>query len=272
MRPRRWVDQQSVARLSALFTAPYAILLTAFTLISSAALIRRTNVVEPPAVVVPDRSVMGDIREGLSFVWRHPQMRPVLLTALGHSFFGWMFLSVYILYMKRDLEISDFQIGLVFAAGGIGALLGTLITPWLNNRFGVGPVMVAGNLLFGVTGLLIPVAVLVPEYALPLVIAAEFLQYLAELPFFLNAITLLQMQSPDAMRGRVMSTRKFLTWGVQPFGSLLGGVLATLITVPWTLAVGEFGLLAVGIWLLMNPIRHMRVVPQIEGLEADVRA
>jgi MFS family permease len=250
--------------LVSLFTAPYAILITAWTLLSSAVLIKRTTVVEPPPTVVANRSVRGDVAEGFRFVWTHKLMRPVLLVALGHSFFGWMFLSVYVLYMKRNLEISDFQVGMVFAAGGIGALLGTLATPWLNRRFGVGPVMVAGNLLFGVTGLLIPVAVLVPEHALPLVIAAEFLQYLAELPFFLNAITLLQMQSPDAMRGRVMSTRKFLTWGVQPFGSLLGGLLGGLITVPWTLAVGEFGLLAVGIWFLLDPIRSMRDVPVYE--------
>ena len=258
--------------LVSIFTAPYAILMTAVTLLASASLIGRTNVVEPAAIVVPDRSVRGDISEGFSFVWKHALLRPVLLVALGHNFFGFMFLSVYVLYMKRDLGITDFQVGLVFAAGGVGALMGTLLTPALNRRFGVGLVMVTGNLLFGVTGLLIPVAVLVPDHALPLVIAAEFLQYLAELPFFLNALTLLQMQSPDAMRGRVMSTRKFFTWGVQPFGSLLGGILGGLITVPWTLAVGEFGLLAVGIWLLTNPIRNMRVVPEVEGAESHVGA
>jgi hypothetical protein len=69
------------------------------------------------------------------------------------------------------------------------------------------------------------------------------------------------MLAPDEMRGRVMSTRKFVTWGVQPFGSLLGGVLGGLLTVPLTLVVGEIGLLAVGIWLCLNPIRHMRAIP-----------
>jgi hypothetical protein len=55
---------------------------------------------------------------------------------------------------------------------------------------------------------------------------------------------------------------------VQPFGSLLGGVLGGLITVPWTLAVGEFGLLAVGIWLMFHPIRSMRSL-HAEGDGAD---
>jgi MFS family permease len=256
--------------LVSLVTAPFAILLTAITLLSSAGLIRRIRVDEPPPVVVENRSVRGDIAEGLRFVWSHRLMRPVLLTSLGHSFFGWVFLSVYVLYMKRELNLTDFQVGLVFAAGGIGALIGTLATPKLNDRFGVGPVMVAGNLMFGITGMIVPVAVLIPEVALPLVVLAEFLQYLCMLPFFLNAITLLQLQSPDAIRGRVMSSRKFLTWGVQPFGSLVGGILGGVITLPWTLVVGELGLLAVGIWLLLNPIKSMRAVPSLEVTPVEV--
>jgi Na+/melibiose symporter-like transporter len=250
--------------LVSIFTAPFAILITALTLLCSALLIRKTSVPEPPPVVIENRSVRGDIADGLSLVWRHKLMRPVILVSVGHNFFGWMFMSVYVLYMKRDLGISDFQVGLVFAAGGVGALLGTLATPGLNNRFGVGPVMIAGSLLFGIAGLIIPMAVLLPDIALPLVVICEFLQFLFLMPFFLNTVTLLQMQSPDALRGRVMSTRKFLTWGVQPFGSLMGGILGGLITVPWTLAVGEIGLLAVGVWFFTNPIRSMRVLPLLE--------
>ena len=143
-------------------------------------------------------------------------------------------MAVYILYMKRDLGISDFQVGLVFAIGGIGSLIGTLMAPRINTWFGVGPATVGGALLFGLTGMLIPIVVFLPAYAFPLVIAAEFLQYLCYMPFFLNALTIVQLQSPDALRGRIMSTRKFVTWGAQPFGSLAGGIMGGLISLPWT--------------------------------------
>jgi MFS family permease len=254
--------------LVSVLTAPYAVLVTALTLGGSASFLSRMTTHEPRPHVDQERSVRKDIAEGLRFLRHHAILRPILLTMIGQSFFGFVFMAVYVLYMKRNLEISDVQVGLVFAAGGIGSLLGTLTTPALNRRFGVGPVIVAGNLFFGVTGMLIPLAVLVPGYAFPLVIICEFLQYLGLIPFFLNAISLIQLEAPDYLRGRVMSTRKFLTWGVQPFGSLLGGVLGGLITVPWTLAVGEFGLLAVGIWLMFHPIRSMRSL-HVEGDGAD---
>jgi MFS family permease len=247
--------------LVTILTAPYAVLVTAVGLIGSASFLSRMTTPEAQPHVDHQRSVRQDIVEGLRFVRHHPILRPILLTAIGQNFFGFVFMAVYVLYMKRNLEISDFQVGLIFAAGGVGSLLGTLATPSLNNRFGIGPVMVGGNLFFGVTGMLIPLAVLIPEYAFPLVIVCEFLQYLGLMPFFLNAMTLIQLVSPDEMRGRIMSTRKFLTWGVQPFGSLLGGILGGLITLPWTLAAGEIGMLGVGIWLCLHPIRKLRSVP-----------
>jgi MFS family permease len=251
--------------LVSLLTAPYAIAVTAITLGSSATLLSRIDHEEPKPHVDESQSVRKDIAEGLRFVRHHPLMRPLLINAIGLSFFGLMFMAVYVLYMKRDLEISNFQVGLIFAAGGVGSLIGTFLTPWLNQRFGFGPVLVASNFFFGVTGLLIPLAVLVPDWAFELVIACEFLQYLGLMPYFLNTISLIQMQSPDHMRGRIMSTRKFLTWGVQPFGSLTGGILGGLITVPWTLAVAEIALLVMAIWLCLQPIRSLRAIPHLEA-------
>jgi MFS family permease len=241
---------------------------TAVTLGSSATLLGKMTTPEERPQIERGQSVRADIADGIRFVRHHPILRPILLTAMAQNFFGFVFMAVYVLYMKRNLGISDFQVGLIFAAGGVGSLIGTLLTPWLNRRFGVGPVLIASNLFFGVTGLLIPLAVLVPDYAFPLVIGCEFLQYLGLMPFFLSSISLVQHYSPDHLRGRVMSTRKFLTWGVQPFGSLAGGVLGGLITVPWTLAVGEIGLLVVAFWLLFNPIRSMRAFPVAEAAPA----
>lgn len=250
--------------LVSLMTAPYAIAVTAMTLLGSATFLGRMTTPEHRHPVAHDRSVRQDIVDGLRFVRHHPILRPILLTAVGQNFFGFVFMAVYVLYMKRNLGISDVQVGLIFAAGGVGSLIGTLTTPALNRRFGIGPVLVGSNLFFGVTGMLIPLAVLVPDHAFELVIACEFLQYLGMMPFFLNTMSLIQLHSPDNMRGRVMSTRKFLTWGVQPFGSLTGGILGGLITLPWTLAAGEFGLLAVAIWLCLHPIRSMRAIPVTE--------
>ena len=77
------------------------------------------------------------------------------------------------------------------------------------------------------------------------------------------------MESPQLKRVRIMSTRKVLTWGVQRFRSLTGGILGGLITVPWTLAVSEIAVPIIAIWLCLQPIRTQRAIPQLET-DADV--
>ncbi len=48
---------------------------------------------------------------------------------------------------------------------------------------------------------------------------------------------LLQLNSPDHLRGRVMSVFTLLTNGIQPIGSLLNGVVTAAAGVRWMVAV-----------------------------------
>ena len=250
--------------LVGVLTAPFAIVFDAVSYAISGLFVRKVDAPEPAPVREGEESVRAAIASGIRFLSHHAVLRPVVFAMVGTSFFGQMFLAVYVIYLKRNLDLSDVTVGLIFALGGIGSLIGSLITEPLNRRFGVGRTLAMGQIAFGITGLLVPAAVLVPDHALPLVAASEFLQYLAFLPFFLNSMTLLQSQSPDALRGRVMSTRKFLAWGVQPLASLGGGLLGILISVPWTLAATEIGLLAVAIWFAFTPVSRMRIIPSYE--------
>ena len=119
------------------------------------------------------------------------------------AFFGRMFFAVYVLYMTRELGLSAVSVGLVLATGGVGALVGALVAERVTRRFGLGPTMVGAQLSFGLTGLAVPLAVLVPRSALPLVVASEFTQWMAVQVYFINAISLRQAVTPDRLVGRV---------------------------------------------------------------------
>src|SRR5437762_4265402 len=53
----------------------------------------------------------------LKYVGREPTLRALAGCAAVTNFAGWVFLSVYIVYMKRELGLGATSIGLVFAAG-----------------------------------------------------------------------------------------------------------------------------------------------------------
>jgi predicted MFS family arabinose efflux permease len=190
----------------------------------------------------------------LRAVWHSPVLRALALSSTVVNLAGFLFLSIYVLYMTRELGLGAEAVGFVFAAGGVGALLGSVIAGPSRDRWGVGRVLLGSQVLFGLFGMLVPIAVLFPDYALPFVVAAEFLQWVAVLVFQINAVSLRQAITPDRLLGRVNGTMRCIVWGARPIGSLLGGYLGTRIGLPATLVVGAFGMLLAFLPLLTSPI------------------
>jgi predicted MFS family arabinose efflux permease len=63
------------------------------------------------------------------------------------------------------------------------------------------------------------------------------------------------------MQGRMNASMRFMVWGTMPIGSLLGGVLGTVLGLRETLLVaGVLGMLAIP-WLLAKPVRELREIP-----------
>jgi predicted MFS family arabinose efflux permease len=85
-----------------------------------------------------------------------------------------MFMAVYVLYMTRDLGLGAMGIGLVFATGGVGSFAGSIGAQSLARRLGPRPTMIGAQIAFGLTGMMVPVAVLVPTWALAMIVASEF--------------------------------------------------------------------------------------------------
>lgn len=245
------------------FSAPFAILLNAVTFLLSALGIGAIRAPEPPPVPAEERlGWRQEVGGGVRLVAGNPTLRALTLVDATVSIGGFAFLAIYILYMVENLRLTPDQIGFVLATGGAGALLGAWGAGRLRDRLGIGPAIVLSMLAFGVTGLLVPLAVLVPRHALPLVVASEFLQWAAVVAHYVNAVSLRQAIAPERMQGRVNGTMRFVSNGLKPVGSLAGGVLGGVIGLPLTLVVGEVGmLLAVG-WYLTSPVWATRDLPE----------
>lgn len=147
---------------------PLAVLLDAVSFLGSGLVLWRIRTPEPPPVPRPgERTIWADIGEGVAFVRRSSMLRALVLASSTVQAAGFAFLAVDVLFMARDLGLNAAQIGLVLATGGFGALAAALIAEPAKARFGPGPTIVGALFAFGATGLLVPLAVLVPERALP---------------------------------------------------------------------------------------------------------
>lgn len=259
--------------LVGVLSAPLALVVDALTYLLSAFFLTRIRSREPMPERAARMRVRREIGEGLRTIFGNPVLRAIASTGATTNLFGYMFLAVYVLYMIQDLGFSATQVGLVFSLGGVGAIIGSVVAEPLRRRLGIGPTIIWGRIMFGAGGLLVPLAVAVPRFEVPMVLAAEFLQWAALLVAVVNEISLRQTLVPDRLLGRANATMRFMNAGVIPIGSLAGGFLGELIGLRGTLVVGVAGMLVAGAWVALSPLRTLRDAPAApDAVTGDVLA
>jgi MFS family permease len=242
---------------------PATIAINALTYLWSAVRIGRIEYREPEPRPREERgSIAREMSEGLGVVMRSPVLRALTGSHATIVLAGWAFLAVYPLYMRNVLDLSARGVGFIYAAGGVGALLGSLVTTAVIARLGAGPTIVWSAVLFGAFGLTIPMAVLAPGYALPLVLFAEFAQWLTLVVFEITEGSLRQAVTPDRLLGRVAAADMVLVSGLQPIGAFAGGALAEVIGVQPALLVAVAGMFCTGAWVWRSPVRHVGEMPE----------
>src|SRR5207247_796409 len=80
------------------------------------------------------------------------------LAGPGLTLFSQIGFSVLILYSVRRLDLNPGQIGLIFAIGNVGSLLGAFSGSAVARRLGIGRTIVVSALVFGPPWLLVPLA------------------------------------------------------------------------------------------------------------------
>lgn len=250
--------------LIAWLTGPMVMTITALTFALSGWFITMIRTEEPrrPRDAENPTKLLQEVREGFRELLGSRIVRPLTTSAAVLNLGGWIFLSVYVLYMTDDLGLSASGVGLVFACGGAGALVGSMIAAPLANRFGVGRTILGGALVFGTGNLLVPLAILVPDHALPLVIASETVAWLSLQVFNINRFSLRQALTPDHLLGRVSSSTLTIIGGVQMLGSLLGGVIGLVFSVHVALVIGTIGMFVAAWWIWDSPVPGIREIPE----------
>lgn len=263
------IGPATAGTLISLLSAPVVMAINSLTYLGSAFYIRRIDHHEDlDSASTDDRHLLREVSEGFRALFSSPVLRAIALSSATINLAGWMFLAVYVLYMTADLGLSATGVGLVFASGGAGALLGSLVASRLANRFGVGRAMVWAAILFGVSGLSVPMAVLAPDHALPLIVFAEFAQWMTLVVFNVLGLSLRQTLTPARLLGRVAASNQVLSQGMMPIGSFLGGVIGSLASVQAALLTGVFGMFLAAGWVLFSPVPGIRQMPA-EPVDGD---
>jgi len=245
-------------------TAPIAIAVNAISFLISALFLGWIRTPElAPKPSDQQQNIWGEIGEGLKLVSNNRLLRAIAGCIGTLGLFNSVLEAVLVLYVTRELGIGPGLLGLAFASGSVGFLLGALLPGWATRRFGLGPGIIGGLLLVGLSDLLIPLldgsmAVVV---ILMVLMVAQFFFGLGFVIFNTGQVSLRQAITPDHLQGRMNAVMSFIGWGVVPLGGLLGGGLGEMIGLRPTLLLAALGEMLAVLWLLLSPMRSLPEQP-----------
>lgn len=223
----------------------------------------RTREPEPEPVEHP--RLRNQIAEGLRFVLRHPLLRPITACTGTANFFNGVMTAVNMIFMVRVLGLSAGAIGLLFAAGGIGGVLGAVTTSWWTRRVGQARTIWLVGLLTFPGALLTPLAE--PGWRISLIFIGGVLVGYGVVVYNVAQVSFRQAITPDRLLGRMNASVRFLVWGTLPLGGFVGGVLGGWIGIRETMWVAAAGEVLAVLWVIASPLRTMRDLPQTAGGE-----
>ena len=209
-----------------------------------------------------DSTLVGEIREGISFVFRHPFIRPVALSAATSNLFGAIGFTMMPVLVLRELGADTLVWGLFLSAGAVGGIVGAFAAPALARRFGDGHGIGVAYLI-EIIAFAMPIAVFYTDRMTAFVIlfVSSFVAVFGIVAYNILQVTMRQQQCPPRMIGRMTASLRTLIWGIGPLGALLSGIIAEtagLATAFWIAGIGNaFGIL----FVIFSPLWKMREVP-----------
>jgi MFS family permease len=164
-------------------------------------------------------NVRADIGEGLRFLWNENYLRTTMLltggTNVAHAGLG-----LLLIVRARDLGASPTLIGVMLAIFSSGAIVGSLVGPWVQRTL-KPPVVLIGSIWLWAAD---TACLVLAHSALVLGVLAS-VQVLAGVCCNVVGFSYLYRLVPDSLIGRVLSASSLIASGVSPLGPLAAGFL-----------------------------------------------
>jgi MFS family permease len=225
-----------------LITAPLAVLLDAVSFVVSAVSLMSIRTQESAPTPAPGVPIRTEIMEGMRVVLADPALRPLFFRSVAMYLSMGPFLSFYMLYAIRVLQIQPASLGLLIALGGVGSLAGAFLAPRISKRFSLPTLFISG-LVMAVAQFLIPAASLSSRFAIPCLAVQQLVGDCAWTICLINETTLRQTVVPAKFLGRVNAAAQLASRGMLPIGALASGLLGTSLGIVASLWLGSAGVL-----------------------------
>lgn len=208
------------------------------------------------------RSDTGESRSifsGIAFI----RSRPVVLGAISLDLFAVLLggaTALLPIYARDILRTGPLGLGILRSSPAVGALFMSILLARYPMDRGVGRRMFGAVIVFGLATLAFAVST-----SMALSLGALFVLGAADVVSVVVRHSLVQLSTPDHMRGRVSAVNSLFIGTSNQFGEFESGVTAALLgTVP-SVVLGGIGVIVVAfLWMRLFP--QLRDIDDFEGL------
>jgi MFS family permease len=224
--------------------APVPFAFTAALFLLAAVLVTLIRVNRPASAREP--ATLRSVLSGITFIWS----RPAVLGAISLDLFAVLLggaTALLPIYARDILHTGSWGLGMLRAAPAAGALAMSVLLARRPLRRRAGRFMFGAVVLFGVATMVFALS-----RSIWLSVAALVLLGAADVVSVVIRFTLVQMRTPDAMRGRVSAVNMLFIGTSNQLGEFESGATAALLgVVPATLlgGVATIGVALLWMWL-----------------------
>ncbi|WP_038058196.1 MFS transporter [Thermus amyloliquefaciens] len=176
---------------------------------------------------LPKAGFFARVKEGIGHLASHPALRRAVGTLFAAAAFGSVETALGVVLAIKWLGVGSAGFGFMEAAMALGAILGGLALPYLLRRIPRERLFLLGLLLFGIVEASIGAF---PVFAW--VLPAFFISGFLNMAFIVPARSILQLNTPQEMRGRIFAAFGAVMNAAVLLGTMWGGALEGSLGAP----------------------------------------
>lgn len=195
--------------------------------------------IRPREIENKNSHMLQGLKEGFAYAFGLIPIRYILMLLALVSLTGMPYAVLMPIFAREILGGGPHTLGFLMGFSGMGALVGAVYLASRKDSRGLVKIIPRAAVIFG-AGLILFSQSRVPWLSFSLMLLTGF----GMMVQMASSNTVVQTIVDDDKRGRVMSIYAMSFMGVMPFGSLIGGGLASRIGAPNTLVVGGIACIA----------------------------
>lgn len=189
--------------------------------------------VTPRVIHNSQDSAWQHVLEGARFVISARPIRALLLLVALVSFGGLQYSVLMPIFADKIFHSGAHGLGILLGINGAGALCGALIMAARRGIKGLSRWIAVAAVVFSIA---ISAFGMAPTFGIAAVLL--YVVGFATMIQFGSTNTLIQMMTPDRLRGRAISAYSMMYMGMTPIGSMVAGIIAERVGARVTIAAG----------------------------------